>query len=245
MASIGLLTAGLAHEINNPINYVAGNIGAIKRNLHELKQVVEKNTGSTSDEHESIRNGFFELYDEMDSLMEGIEEGTERVVSIIRDLSTFSENNNAKESGAVSIKDCIESTLNLVKYHSEKRITFSTNLKGPPVIFANGQKFKQVCLNVLTNACQAIKVEGEVKISSFRKDNYLHIQVSDTGEGVLPENVNRIFEPFFTTKEVGEGTGLGLAISYNILKEFGGHINLMANSEHGATFEIVMPLNYS
>lgn len=243
MASIGLLTAGLAHEINNPINYVAGNVNVIKRDLAELKILIEKIiVNSGNHEHAEIQIHLTEIYQEMDNLIDGIDEGTNRVVSLIRDLSTFSANNNTKDTGPVHVNECIESTLNLVKYQSGKKIEFFTDLGVVPLIKGSSQKLKQVCLNILTNACQAIRIEGKIRVKSYFDSDNIHIRISDNGEGILEENVNRIFEPFFTTKEVGEGTGLGLTISYNIIKDFGGHIKLVDKQVDGTTFEIVLPM---
>jgi PAS domain S-box-containing protein len=242
MASIGLLTAGLAHEINNPINYVAGNVGAIKRDLNELSALLDSAVLSKAQgEQIAFKKNVQEIKNEMNSLLAGIEEGTTRVIDLIRDLNAFSGQGRSHEKGFVDINTCVESTVNLVRHQPGKQIVFDMKLESLSPVYGNTQQLKQVLLNMLTNSCQSIEKAGSVMIQTLQFENHNAILIVDSGAGILEEHVNRIFEPFFTTKEVGEGTGLGLAISYNIIKDFGGTIQMRKTSSAGTTFEIRLP----
>ena len=239
MASIGQLTAGLAHEINNPINYVAGNVGVIRRNILEMKALI---SAGNTDGQELVEAGFMDLCIEMETLLDGVKEGTDRVVGLIKDLSTFSGPGASVANGVVKVNECIESTVNLVKHQAGKKIVFDLQLEDTPALEGNPQHLKQVLLNMLTNSFQAIDDNGEIVVRSFKSENNIHIEISDTGIGISKKIINRIFEPFFTTKEVGEGTGLGLAISYNLIKDMGGFIDVESRKRKGTTFKITIPI---
>ncbi|MEP4135757.1 MAG: ATP-binding protein, partial [Cyclobacteriaceae bacterium] len=239
MASIGQLTAGLAHEINNPINYVAGNVGVIRRNIQDMKAMIS--TRST-DGQEMVEAGLMDLCIEMENLLDGVKEGTDRVVGLIKDLSTFSGPGTSVSNGVVKVNECIESTVNLVKHQAGKKIVFNLQLEDTPAFEGNPQHLKQVLLNMLTNSFQAIDDNGEITVRSFKSESNIHIEISDTGTGISKKIINRIFEPFFTTKEVGEGTGLGLAISYNLIKDMGGFIDVDSIKRKGTTFKITLPI---
>lgn len=239
MASLGLLTAGLAHEINNPINYVDGNAGVIRRNLNLLQEWLKEEIG----EKDFPSSKFSEVFDEMFSLIGGVEEGSKRVINLIRDLSDFSRVDHKSKDGIIKVNECIELTVNLVKHQTLKNIAIGTDLGDFPVLQGNAQMLKQVLLNMLTNSCQAIENSGEIEVKSYEKEGNIHIQISDTGTGIDKENLTHVFEPFFTTKEVGEGTGLGLSISYNIIKELGGHIKIIETSRSGTQFDIAIPIS--
>ncbi|MFY0601853.1 MAG: PAS domain S-box protein [Cyclobacteriaceae bacterium] len=239
MASIGLLTAGLAHEINNPINYVAGNISVIKRNIGEIYETVfDEDSSETDDRYGALK----EVFEEMDGLISGVEDGTSRVINLIRDLSAFSRPDLLSKDGPIQINECVTLTVNLIKYQPSKTIEIETDLGDLPIINGSSQLLKQVLLNMLTNACQAIESSGKIKIRTFVENNEVHILISDSGSGIQEDHLTHVFEPFFTTKEVGEGTGLGLSISYNIIKEFGGRINVVETSSSGTTFNISLPI---
>ncbi|MEO9476367.1 MAG: ATP-binding protein [Cyclobacteriaceae bacterium] len=239
MASIGQLTAGLAHEINNPINYVAGNVGVIRRNIQDVKAMI---IDHSADGKKMIEAGFMDLCIEMENLLDGVKEGTDRVVGLIKDLSTFSGPGASISNGVVRVSECIESTVNLVKHQAGKKIVFKLQLEKTPPFEGNPQHLKQVLLNMLTNSFQAIDDNGEIIVRSFKSESNIHIEISDTGTGISKKIINRIFEPFFTTKEVGEGTGLGLAISYNLIKDMGGFIDVDSKTRKGTTFKITLPL---
>ncbi|MEP4596425.1 MAG: ATP-binding protein, partial [Cyclobacteriaceae bacterium] len=239
MASIGQLTAGLAHEINNPINYVAGNVGVIRRNIQDMKAMIS--TGST-DGQEMVEAGMRDLCVEMENLLDGVKEGTDRVVGLIKDLSTFSGPGTSVSNGVVKVNECIESTVNLVKHQAGKKIVFNLQLEDTPAFEGNPQHLKQVLLNMLTNSFQAIDDNGEIIVRSFTSETSVHIEISDNGAGISNKIIHRIFEPFFTTKDVGQGTGLGLAISYSLIKEMGGFIDVDSRKQKGTTFKITLPI---
>ncbi len=243
MASVGLLTAGLAHEINNPINYVAGNVLPIRRDLQELIDLIKlKSENWENKEDQQLLENLDELYHELDRLLEGVSEGAGRVIGLIRDLRSFSDNRQSDIREDIDVNACIHSTLNLIRYQPEKFVEFETDLGELSHLVGSSSKLKQVLLNLLTNSCQSIHKEGVVKVSSRQEQEYIYVTISDTGTGIDNEHLDRIFEPFFTTKIVGEGTGLGLAISNSIVQEFGGKIQVKQTSAEGTIIEICFPI---
>ena len=242
MASLGQLTAGLAHEINNPINYVAGNIGPIRRDLGELKEFLISLNNNHHEQSPVVETQNFELlFDELDSLLEGVNEGADRVKTLMNDLNTFSLPEGAKKVYC-DVNDSLKSTINLVRHHLKDRIRLELDFGELPDILCNPQQLSQVFLNILNNAIQAIAHEGVITVKTKRKDGHVVIELSDTGHGISKEHINKIFDPFFTTKEVGEGTGLGLSISYRIIEEHKGKIEVYSAPGKGARFRIFLPL---
>ncbi|WP_258103350.1 ATP-binding protein [Marinoscillum sp. MHG1-6] len=242
MASIGQLSAGLAHEINNPINYVAGNLYPIRRDLEEVKSLIieEANNWGAGGKH--LVRRVEELFVEIENLMDAVNEGTSRVSNLVGDLRAFARPGEMNEQGPLDINICIKSTVNLVRHQPEKYIQFELELDELPPINGTDRQFKQVCLNILSNACQAIKKKGIITVRAFKEEEKIKIHFIDTGSGIHKDHLGRIFEPFFTTKDVGEGTGLGLAISYNLMKDLGGNISVLSTSSRGTTFELILPL---
>lgn len=240
MASLGQLTAGLAHEINNPINYVSGNVRPIRRDLLELKEYIEL-----------LRQGkpvpdfnYHVLFDELDSLLDGVDEGTARVKNLMNDLNTFSLPDTSRKH-LHDINESIKTTLNLVKHHVKDRIDMKVELKDMPKTWCNPQQLSQVFLNILNNAIQSIEGMGQISVTSAMKSGQLIIKIKDTGKGIPQDNLTRIFDPFFTTKDVGQGTGLGLAISYRIVEEHGGKIEVKSREQKGTTFKVILPIHQS
>ncbi len=241
MASLGQLTAGLAHEINNPINYVAGNVSPIRKDLTELKEYLESlKEGQETKEVPEIDIQL--LFDELESLLDGVDEGTARVKNLMSDLNSFSLPENSRRQKC-DINDCLKTTINLVKHHLKDRIQLHVDLKDLPSVFCNAQQLSQVFLNMLNNAVQAIKGEGCIWVRSAIQNGNVVVTFKDSGAGISKENIKKIFDPFFTTKDVGEGTGLGLAISYRIIEEHKGHIEVSSEPGKGTTFSISLPLD--
>ncbi len=261
MASLGQLTAGIAHEINNPINFVKSNIKPLQLDLKDLLDIIaeyEKLHKADSDFiatqlkkievlKKKIDLDFVKT--EMADLMKGIENGAERTAEIVRGLRTFSRLDESVIK-TVNIHEGIDTTLILL------RSTIPANLKVEKNYFAEGViecfpgKLNQVFMNLLSNAVHAIKTKPNMsedeKITITTTDienNQVQISIKDSGKG-MPEEVKlKIFEPFFTTKDVGEGTGLGLAIVFKIIQEHSGKIDVL--SEEGRGTEFIITLNNS
>lgn len=247
MASLGQLTAGLAHEINNPINYVAGNVSPIRRDLNELKEylnALRKHVDIANlSEDEFPKDANFEmLFDELESLLDGVDEGTTRVKNLMSDLNAFSLPETSKKQ-LCNINESITTTINLIKHHLRDRITLKVKLREVPGIICNSSQMSQVFLNILNNAIQAIEDTGYIEVSSKFDEKQIIVKIKDTGAGISTANLGKIFNPFFTTKDVGEGTGLGLAISYRIIEEHKGAIEVDSEEGVGTEFRIILPVN--
>lgn len=241
MASLGQLTAGLAHEINNPINYVSGNVEPIKKDLSELNQMLDKASQELNYEGKRFALRYQWLFRELDALLEGVKEGTTRVKNLMSDLNSFSLPQTAQRYNH-DINESITATLNLIRHHIKDRIFLDVSLGDVPSVSGNPSQLNQVFLNVMNNAIQAIDDKGEIKVSTGVEEDWVCITIEDTGHGIAKAHLGRIFDPFFTTKDVGQGTGLGLAISYRIIKDHLGSIEVNSEKLVGTIFKIKLPI---
>ncbi|MEX2590393.1 MAG: ATP-binding protein, partial [Chitinophagales bacterium] len=257
MASLGQLTAGIAHEINNPINFVVSNINPLKRDINDILQILEKyaeikdeeNLAEKLEEIEALKEELdmqFTL-DEIDQLLKGINEGADRTVEIVKSLRTFSrlDENDLKKA---DINNCLESTLLLLNSALKEKVEIQQHLADLPLIECYPGKINQLFMNILNNAVHAI---GEKKYAENEKGlitlvtedaaEDVIIKIKDNGTGMDETTRNRIFEPFFTTKDVGEGTGLGLSIVHTIVKKHHAHLELKTELGKGTEFTIRLP----
>lgn len=258
LASIGLLSAGIAHEINNPISFVANNLSVLERDAKALTELVDLYTST----REELARFAPELASQIRALEEKIElpylrenlvlmlartrDGVERVSRIVQSLRGFART-DAPDQQLVHIPDLIQSSLEIL--HGRFRqsgIAVEQDHAADPRVTCVQTQLSQVILNLLVNAFQAVesyrKKGGRVSIRTRRQGPEMLIEVEDNGPGIKPEHLARLFDPFFTTKEVGEGTGLGLAISHNIVEAHGGHIEVDSSVNEGATFRVYLPL---
>ena len=270
MASLGQLTAGVAHEINNPINYVKNNVGPLKRDFTEIRDLFQRirqlqehrsdlaqavaDVQAYADEIEADY-----LFDEMEQLLKGIEEGAMRTKEIVDGLKIFSRSERDTFK-LVDLHAGLESTLTLLSHRLKDRIEVQRYFADMPVVECLPGKLNQVFMNVLSNAIQAIELrarlarqqgqpfQGEISLRTEREEGCLprhrdcvRISIQDNGCGIDPKVQPHIFEPFFTTKEVGEGTGLGLAISFGIVEQHQGRIEVQSERGAGSTFTLVLP----
>ena len=254
MASVGLLTAGIAHELNNPINFVSGNVNPLKRDLNILFSFIEKydKTLEANKLKEVIQEinklkdslDFSFLSKEIMGLLEGIEEGANRTSTIVKGLRSFSRLDEDK-CQFYNIHEGIDSALILLDNKIKNRIKIRKEYGDFEEIECFPSKFNQVILNILNNSIQAIEGKGEILIQTVRSSIGIKIIIKDNGVGMNPEVKEHIFEPFFTTKEVGEGTGLGLAISFGIIEQHKGNIDVISEPGKGTEFIISLPLRLS
>lgn len=254
MSSLGVLTAGIAHEINNPVNFISANIGPLKNDIAEIMQLLNKYAEITSDTSikEKLR-GINQYKEEIDlpftlqethDLLDGIEEGARRTANIVKDLRTFSR----LDEGAlkrVNIHENIDSTLTLLHNQFRDRIIIKKNYGDIPEIECFSGKINQVFMNILINAAHAISDQGEITITTSQENEHILIRIRDTGTGMSKETIAKIFEPFFTTKPVGKGTGLGLSISYSIIHEHHGTISINSTLGEGSEFIITLPIKHT
>ncbi len=250
MASLGQLTAGIAHEINNPINFMASNVGPLKRDLVDLFAVLSQYENVVRDhklqtvfaEVETLKRqldyGF--LVEEIDKLLEGIEEGARRTTEIVRGLRNFSRLDEEGQKLA-NVNQGLDATLLMLKHQLKNRIEVIRDYQSFPDLLCYPGKLNQAFLNILSNASQAIKGEGKIFIKTSYDGEIVTVSIKDTGVGMSAEVKQRIFEPFFTTKDVGEGTGLGLSITYGIIEDHDGNIEVYSAPGQGTEFVITLP----
>jgi signal transduction histidine kinase len=249
MASLGQLTAGIAHEINNPINFISSGIKPLKMDIEDLLKILDtyKELFDHYPEAEKVKKikesiDYHYVIGEIEELLNGIEEGAKRTTEIVVGLRTFSRLdedtlkytniNENLDATIVLLNNKLKSNINVVKNYCNE-----SNLECYP------GKLNQVFMNILSNAIDAIKEKfpnggGEIKINTYHDEDYFVIEFSDNGIGMKEEVKKRIFEPFFTTKKVGEGTGLGMSIVYKIIEKHHGKIEVSSDYEVGTTFKL-------
>jgi len=253
MSSLGRLVAGIAHELNNPINFVYGNVGFLGRYMDDLLSLVELYDELTAGLGEAARGriaarkaeiDFAFLAEDARKVVKSIRSGAERTATIVRDLKTFSRKGGGDAEEEADLIAGIETTINLLAPLIKNRITVRRDYQDalPPIVCHPGH-INQVFMNILTNAAQAIPGEGEIFVTAARVpgEERVRVTIRDSGPGMKPEIVARVFNPFFTTKE-SEGTGLGLALSEAIVRAHGGTITCESAEGAGATFAVTLPL---
>ncbi|TRZ94590.1 MAG: PAS domain S-box protein [Rhodocyclaceae bacterium] len=253
MASIGLLAAGVAHEINNPIGYVYSNLGTLEKYLADIFAVVRKYEAAEhlmdghAEEIEDVRQ--FKAQVDLDYLKEDIQsllaesrEGLMRVRKIVRDLKDFSHIGSDEEWQWADVKAGLESTLGVVWNELKYKCEVVKEYADLPLILCLPSQLNQVFMNLMVNAAQAIEVHGIVTLRTGQEEDQIWVEIADTGKGVAPENLARLFDPFFTTKPVGLGTGLGLSVSYSIVEKHHGKIEVHSELGKGATFRVWLPV---
>jgi two-component system, NtrC family, sensor kinase len=257
MASLGQLTAGIAHEINNPINFVTSNIKPLSRDVHMLLDAVadlEKiavEESPIADKQKKIAKKRKDLeYDylsiEIAQLLKGISEGATRTADIVKGLKIFSRLDEDTLKKA-DINEGLESTIVISNHLFDKYVRLEKNYGNLPMIDCYPGKLNQVFLNMITNAVYAIKKKfngkegGLLSIKSFQDDNFVFISFADNGTGMDETTKKKLFEPFFTTKDVGEGTGLGLSISHNTISRHNGQIIVNTKLGEGTEFIVKLP----
>lgn len=232
MASLGVLVAGIAHELNNPIGYLKTSSEALNLLLEDLKNEL---TNLANHDIDSIS----ELSKDFDTMASHIQSGAEQAAEIVKGLRIFSRMDKEKTE-----KHDIHHTLDNVLLMLHNSYKYGVNIhkdykKIPPIECAPGQ-INQVFLNLINNAIQALDGEGDVWISTEEIDDRVLVTVKDNGPGISKELQSRIFEPFFTTKEPGEGTGLGLSISLGIIQDHNGSIDFKSD-KNGTCFIVSLP----
>lgn len=245
MASVGLLAAGIAHEINNPLGYSLSNLETLKEyvnDIMEVKDTIANNTSISELDKEPLTNSSFEfLLKDLVDLVDETIEGLTAAKHIMTDLRGFARTEN-DEFCLVDINQGLKMTLNVLRNELKYHCEISLQLTELPDVFGNSGKLNQVFMNLILNASQACKDTGRISIRTYSDDSYVHIEIEDNGCGIPKENISDIFTPFFTTKAVGKGIGLGLSISYKIIKEeHEGNIDVSSDS-NGTRFRITLPI---
>jgi two-component system NtrC family sensor kinase len=264
LASIGQLAAGVAHEMNTPVGFVACNFETLEKYLEKFKKLLEMYKHLSLEAPNLEKEKILEHYstikkiaqdmkidfaiEDVDALFSESKEGLSRVTTIIQNLRDFSRIDQVESFDQYDLNQGIESTLavarNTVKYHAN----VITEFADIPKVMCNASQINQVLLNIIVNAAHAIESQqrdtmGNIKIRTFADETYVICEIEDDGPGIKPENLKRIYEPFFTTKPVGKGTGLGLSVSYDIIvNKHKGQLLVESTVGKGTKFTIRLPL---
>lgn len=228
MAAIGQLAAGVAHEINNPLAGIMGYAQLASEHIRARQQ-----TGIPPSEIARFLG-----------YVENMEKQSQRCKQIVQNLLRFARSSAPEDAESVDVNSVLRETLSFLSHQiMSARIDLDTRLtEGIPAIRGHAGKLQQVFTNILINALQAIKSEsGRITVETAVADSWVTIRLSDTGEGISPDNIDKIFEPFFTTKEIGQGTGLGLSVTYGLVKDMGGNISVESVVGEGTTFAVSLP----
>ena len=258
LASLGLLSAGVAHEINNPLAYVANNLAVLERDCRGLSEVLD----AYEQAHPALAAARPELAGRIDQIGEAVDlpyiranlgqllsstrQGVKRISGIVENLRAFARLDQAAVD-RVDLRQAIAGSLELIRGQLERcHITVEQQEGGVfPVVCAPAQ-INQVVLNLLVNAMQAIEATGRgagrIEIETRARGDEVILEVADDGCGIPAEILPRIFDPFFTTKPVGQGTGLGLAISHGIVADHGGRIEVESTPGRGSRFRMILPV---
>jgi signal transduction histidine kinase len=256
MASVGVLTAGIAHELNNPINFMSGNVHPLRQDMEEVfallekyEQAIRKNDlGVHFAEVDELKEemDFSYLIQEILSLLKGIEEGANRSSEIIKGLRSFSRLDD-EACQIYDIHEGIDSSMVLLQNKIiDKKISVHKDYGDFEGVECFPSKLNQVIMNILTNSLQAMEAgKGELFIQTVSSGIGIKIIIKDNGRGMPPDVKEHIFDPFFTTKEVGKGMGLGLSISYGIIEKHNGNIDVISEPGKGTEFIISLPKRQS
>lgn len=255
MASIGQLTAGIAHEINNPLAFVSSNMNRFEEYISDLLDVLGKwqtlgmfvKDGSELQALlQDIRNlekriDVPFIVEDFQNLMKQTREGTQRIKTIVDKLRVFSHKGEDKFVDS-NLQDAIEDTITIVWNEIKYKADIKKEYSSLPSVYCNPGELKQVFTNLLINAAQAIPERGVINVKTYAEDKKAVVEISDNGNGIAPEHLNKIFDPFFTTKAVGKGTGLGLWISMSIILNHKGLLTVDSEVGKGTKFKIKLPL---
>lgn len=255
MASIGQLSAGVAHEINTPIGFVYANIEILQDYIGKLVKITQfsdKLIDKIGQElHLKLKKDFFERHEfdyikeDVVDLVEESLDGAKRVKAIVESLKEFSHA-DAKHWTEISLVEGIESTLKIVSSQFDANVTLHKDYEeGLAPLFCMGMQLNQVFMNLLVNAAHAVGENGSIFIKVFSEGEFQKVSVRDTGIGIDSKNLSKIFDPFFTTKPVGRGTGLGLSLSYNIIKNHNGNIDVKSSVGEGTEFIVSIPIKHA
>lgn len=249
MASIGLLAAGVAHEINNPLAFISANFGALERDARDILRLIKAFEGVEGllpgDARAPVAFmkqdiGLDDIRMDLDDLFNESREGLQRVKHIVQNLKDFSRPGGTQKEMA-DLEQGLDSTLNVAWNEIKYKADVVKEYAGVPELYCLPSQINQVFLNLLINAAHAIDGKGTIVVRTGYDDKVVWVEIEDNGSGIAPEHLEHIFEPFFTTKPVGKGTGLGLSIVYGIVQSHQGTIDVKSVVGRGTTFRMTLP----
>ncbi|MDJ0763385.1 MAG: 7TM diverse intracellular signaling domain-containing protein [Myxococcota bacterium] len=246
MASLGQIIAGVAHEINNPNNFIYFNLPILEKYIDAMKPFMDESAAKNPGL--KLVNMPYEMFiEDIYKLLGNMQHGSKRITSIVGDLKNYVRSSEAEDKKPESLNSVIDQVMTLVGKQVRKRVkTFEVEVEPDlPLVLMNAGKIEQVLINLVINAGQAVdKDDAWVRVNAASPDDnrrWVEVCVSDNGSGISEENQHKIFEPFFTTKSEEAGTGLGLAISQQIIDDHGGEIELQSKKGQGTTFILRFP----
>jgi len=235
MAALGLLVAGIAHEVNNPVSFAKGSLSNLRRYLGQVRDALERQP-----ETRHVLLQFNKLLQDIEQSLNIVKAGLDRTEGIVTDLKTFARKDE-QHTKRVDVQDGLEATIKLIQHEMAERITLHRDYGIREAVEIIPGQINQVFMNLLQNAIHAIPGKGDIWIRSWEDADRVYIAVRDNGAGIKKDHLGRIFEPFFTTKAVGQGTGLGLSVSYRIIENHGGKIEVSSEEGKGAEFVVTLP----
>lgn len=254
MASLGVMSAGVAHEINNPVSFVFSNVASLSHAMEKfqihyklVKGYLSSETGKDQTQKKQALQEFSKsadldyLFEDCTELLDETADGLQRVRSIVAGLQSFARADNS-EMEPVDVNQILLNTLKLAQNQLDPDCTVVQDLGNLPQIQGFPGKLSQVFLNLIVNANQAIEDNAAITISTSANEQSITICVADTGCGIAADKLDDVFSAFYTTKPVGQGTGLGLSISHGIVEEHGGTISVSSVVGQGTSFTIILPV---
>lgn len=259
LASIGLLAAGIAHEINNPVGFVKSNlqsllgyIKALTKPLNSYLEIAEELSSQPMSKEMKLQlqsiNVLLETEDikyiatdSVDSIQEGLA-GIKRIEDIVRNLKDYSRAESDQRS-LIDVNAVIDDALKLIWNELKYKCEITKEFGDIPLIYGSPGQLNQIFVNLAMNAAQAMEERGTLSISTLCDSAHIYIFFTDDGPGIKEGIQSKLFDPFFTTKDVGSGTGLGLYVSYGLAKKHRGKIEVANNQGKGATFTVTLPIN--
>lgn len=251
MASIGQLSAGIAHEINNPMGFISGNLGVLETYAASIESIINIQREALQQpadaerlravDREWKRLKIARILDDIHSLIQESIVGADRIKKIVQDLMRFSISDEAEHKPG-DINDSLARVLSVLKNDIAKKATLKEEWGKLPHTRCNIGTLSQAFINIITNALQAISGQGEIAVKTWVEDDNIMISVTDTGLGIAEDVLPRIFEPFFTTRDVGEGMGLGLSSAYETVKRHRGEISVKSEVGKGTEVTLKIPV---
>jgi two-component system NtrC family sensor kinase len=260
MRALGQFVAGIAHELNNPVSFVAANVEHLQRFLMRLQPALRAQTapaaaaagGHPTTDSEAVRLAQF--VEDLPSLLRDCEEGVRRATGILDSLRVFARSSARETWQLADLQHCIERTVALMRHRLGPGIHVRRAYAAVPPVECLPSQLDQVFLNLLMNAVDAVGGKGHITIQTAlvidprqtpRRGPHVAVSINDDGVGIPADVLGHLFDPFFTTKEVGKGTGLGLSVSYGIVGRHGGIIVVDSTVGRGSTFTVYLPQRQS
>ena len=255
MATLGTLSAGMAHEINNPLAYITSNVESIKfikpvlvSLMTAAQQFVDKSISVSQLESILVQlnqeNDLSFIVDDIDDLVDDTQEGLERIAHIVNNLVDFASLKD-NVTAMADITESLNGTLKLLD-NQLGACAIELHIEKLPLTRCNISSMKQLFVNLLINAkhaCDDLRdQQGKIRVKLFANENNIYIEVADNGCGMDADTLKQMFDPFFTTKPVGQGTGMGMAIVYNVVKEHHGYVDVESEVNKGSLIRCVIPI---